>query len=248
MTEHIMTTQDDAVLTIHLNRPDKRNALTLAMYTAIAEALTGAEANDEVRAILIVGEGGSFTAGNDLMDFMQNPPTGTDSPVFAFLQAISTASKPLVAAVEGHAVGVGTTMLLHCDLVYAASDARFKLPFVDLGLVPEAASSLLLPALMGHQAAARLLLLGETLNAPTAALYGLVSEVVDENVKAYAREKAQALAAKPSHALRLTKKLMKQQQAALIQEVMLEEGQHFIELLRSPETMQAMQAFFQRGK
>jgi enoyl-CoA hydratase/carnithine racemase len=244
MTEHITTTQAEGVLTLRMNRPDKRNALTLAMYTALADALTAAQTNDEVRAVLITGAGGTFTAGNDLADFMQNPPTGTDSPVFAFLQAISTAAKPLVAAVEGHAVGVGTTMLLHCDLVYATPGARFKLPFVDLGLVPEAASTLLLPELMGHQAAARLLLLGETLNAPTAALYGLVSEVLEGDIKAAALEKAQALAAKPPHVLRLTKRLMKQHQAEAVQAAMLTEGQHFIELLRSPETMQAIQAFF----
>lgn len=244
MTEHITTTQAEGVLTLRMNRPDKRNALTLAMYTALADALTAAQTDDEVRAVLLTGAGGTFTAGNDLADFMQNPPTGTDSPVFAFLQAISTAAKPLVAAVEGHAVGVGTTMLLHCDLVYATPGARFKLPFVDLGLVPEAASTLLLPELMGHQAAARLLLLGETLNAPTAALYGLVSEVLEGDIKAAALEKAQALAAKPPHVLRLTKRLMKQHQAEAVQAAMLTEGQHFIELLRSPETMQAIQAFF----
>src|SRR6202046_3931376 len=157
----ILTTREGGVLSIELNRPQKKNAITAEMYGGLADALIEAREAPEIRAVMIVGKRDVFTAGNDLQDFMHHPPRADDSPVFLFLKEISQAPKPLVAAVCGPAVGVGTTMLLHCDLVYAGDNARFSLPFAQLGLVPEAASSLLLPELFGYQRAAGRLLLGE---------------------------------------------------------------------------------------
>ena len=159
----ILTTHKDGILTIEFNRPQKKNAITAEMYGALANALIGARENPAIRAVMIVGNRDIFTAGNDLKDFMDNPPRGDDSPVFRFLREISHAPKPLVAAVCGPAVGVGTTMLLHCDLVFAGDNAQFSLPFAQLGLVPEAASSLLLPELFGYQRAAERLLLANRL-------------------------------------------------------------------------------------
>ncbi|MEK9968798.1 MAG: enoyl-CoA hydratase, partial [Ferrovibrio sp.] len=173
----ILTAQADGILTITFNRPDKKNALTSAMYATLADTLEAAETDPGVRAILFAGNGGAFTAGNDLQDFLNNPPQGENSPVFRFLRAISTTGKPLVAAVTGAAVGVGTTMLLHCDLVYVGAGAKLSLPFVNLALVPEAASSLLLPAMIGHHRAAELILLGEPFDADTAKAYGIANAI-----------------------------------------------------------------------
>ncbi|MCC6145662.1 MAG: enoyl-CoA hydratase/isomerase family protein, partial [Candidatus Hydrogenedentes bacterium] len=175
--EHILVEQQEQVLRITINRPEKKNALSVAMYVALVEALQQAEADKSVRVALITGAGDAFTSGNDVMDFMNNPPASEDSPVSQFLKAIATATKPLVAAVNGTAVGVGTTLLLHCDLVYASSRARFRMPFVNLGLCPEAGSSLLLPRLMGHVRAAQYLLLGEEFDADTACELHLVNEI-----------------------------------------------------------------------
>ena len=180
--EHIITENRDGILRIEINRPDKKNALTAAMYQAMADALKAAEADSKVRVVLIHGKSDLFTAGNDLQDFLDNRSRDENRPAFQFLRNISRAQKPIVAAVAGAAVGIGTTMLLHCDLVYAAPNARLQLPFVNLGLVPEAASSLLLPALVGYQRAAELLLLGEPFSAQTAKEIGLVTAVVPEDV------------------------------------------------------------------
>jgi enoyl-CoA hydratase/carnithine racemase len=247
MSQHILTYTHDAVLRIQINRPDKKNALTLAMYEAMTEALLAAEADPAVRVILFAGADSCFTAGNDLADFLNNPPSGEDSPVFRFLKTLLAAQKPLLAAVHGVAVGIGVTMLLHCDLVWAGPSARFQVPFVNLGLTPEAASSLILPQLIGHRRAAELLLLGETFDAETALAVGLVNGLrADSELDAYVLHKAQALAAKPPTAVRLSKQLMKRWPAAAVQQAMSAEGEIFIARLHSPEAREAITAFFER--
>ena len=245
----ILTESKDGVARIEINRPDKKNALTAAMYQAMADAIKAAEADAKVRVVLIHGKMDLFTAGNDLQDFLDNPPRDDNRPVFQFLYGISQAQKPIVAAVAGPAVGIGTTMLLHCDLVYAAPNARLQLPFVNLGLVPEAGSSLLLPALAGYQRAAELLLLGEPFGAQKGKDIGLVTEVVPEGeLFDTAMAQAKKLAAKPAASLRLTKQLMKQGQAAAVaQQIKLESG-HFGERLNSPEAKEAFSAFLQKRK
>lgn len=243
MSDHLRAERDGAVLRLTLARPEKKNALTRDMYAALADALTAATTDDGVRAVVLAGDGGAFTGGNDLADFLMDPPTGTDSPVFAFLRAVSTFPKPIVAAVEGAAVGIGTTVLLHCDLVYVAPSARFRMPFVDLGLVPEAASSLLLPRIAGHVRAAEWLLLGEPFGADAALAAGLVNEVVSDPL-ARAVERAQALAAKPPEAVRLSKALLRRPTEEAVQATMVEEGAVFVERLASPEAQTAFLAFF----
>ena len=233
------------VLHLVLDRPAKKNALTRAMYAALADALDAAASDDAVRTVVLSGAGGVFTAGNDLGDFLLDPPTGPESPVFRFLRAASTFPKPLVAAVDGPAVGIGTTVLLHCDLAYAAPDARFRMPFVDLGLVPEAASSLLLPRVAGPMRAANWLLFGETFSAADALAAGLVTEVV-ANPTARALDRAHTLAAKPPQAVRLTKQLLRRADAAAVQETILAEGALFTERLASPEAQEAFTAFFEK--
>jgi enoyl-CoA hydratase/carnithine racemase len=246
---HIVTENNDGILRIEINRPDKKNALTSAMYQAMADAIKTAEADAKVRVLLIHGKADLFTAGNDLQDFLDNPPRDDNRPVFQFLYGISQAQKPIVAAVAGAAVGIGTTMLLHCDLVYAAPNTRLQLPFVNLGLVPEAASSLLLPALVGYQRAAELLLLGEPFTAQNAKEIGLVTEVVPEDqLFDTAMAQAKKLAGKPAASLRLTKRLMKQgQMAAVMQQIRLE-SDHFGERLASPEAKEAFSAFLEKRK
>ena len=242
----ILTSQADGILTVTFNRPDKKNALTSAMYATLADALEAAETDPAVRVILFAGNGGAFTAGNDLQDFLNNPPQGDNTPVFRFLRAISTASKPLIAAVSGVAVGVGTTMLLHCDLVYAGESAKLSLPFVNLALVPEAASSLLLPAMVGHHRAAELLLLGEAFTPQTAKDYGIVNAIYpDDRLLAEATAVAQKLAAKPPTALRLTKQLLKRSKGDVAGQMALE-GEHFRSQLKSAEAREAMTAFFEK--
>ena len=248
---HIVVVTDvtDRVLCIEINRPEKKNALTQAMYQAMADALRAADADPAVRAVLIRGKADLFTSGNDLKDFLDNPPRDQDRPVFQFLHAISHAQKPVVAAVAGAAVGIGTTMLLHCDLVYAAPNARFQLPFVNLGLVPEAASSLLLPALAGYQRAAELLLLGEPFTAERALEIGLVNAIVPEDrLIDTAMAQAKKLAQKPAGALRLAKQLMKQGQLAAVEQQMKLEAVHFAERLGSPEAKEAFSAFLEKRK
>jgi enoyl-CoA hydratase/carnithine racemase len=247
--DQIITEKRDGILRVEINRPDKKNALTAAMYQAMADALTAAEADAKVRVVLIHGKSDLFTAGNDLQDFLDNRPRDEDRPAFQFLRNISRAQKPIVAAVAGPAVGIGTTMLLHCDLVYAAPNTRLQLPFVSLGLVPEAASSLLLPALVGYQRAAELLLLGEPFSAQTAKEIGLVTEVVPEEVLLEtALAQAKKLAQKPAASVRLTKQLMKRSfAAAMAQQMELEIG-HFGELLGAPAAKEAFTAFFEKRK
>jgi len=240
--------RDGAVLAITLSRPERRNALTVAMYAVLADAIEGAADDKSLRLITIRGEGQDFTAGNDLMDFMQALPRDSDDiPVWRFLRALAHNEVPILAAVQGNAVGIGTTMLLHCDLVIAAASARFSLPFVELGLVPEAASTLLLPRLAGRRRAARYLLLGESFGTPEAAEAGLVSHMVADGELDSAFEGIVArLLAKPPEALWLTQKLLRQSSAAEIVERMQMESSHFSERLQSPEVAQAINAFFQR--
>jgi enoyl-CoA hydratase/carnithine racemase len=239
-------TDPSGVRTLLIDRPEKKNAITAAMYTALADGLSAAAADDDVAVVVIAGQGATFTAGNDLRDFMEHPPAGVDAPVFRFLETVVGFDKPLVAAVRGAAIGIGTTMLLHCDLVYAGTSARFHLPFVDLGLVPEAASSLLLPRLAGHQRAAQLLMLGEPFDAAMAATIGLVNAVVpDGDVVEYAMARAHALAAKPRAAVRETKRLMRADRGAVM-DAMRREAASFVAALRSPDAAAAFRAFLTR--
>jgi enoyl-CoA hydratase/carnithine racemase len=240
----IVTTRDGAVQRIQLNRPDKKNAITTAMYAALADALGAADADRSVRVVLLHGAGDAFTAGNDLADFLANPPQGEDRPAPRFLHAISHATKPIVAAVHGVAIGIGTTMLAHCDLVYAAAGTRFHLPFVNLGLCPEGASSVLLPLAAGYQRAAELLMLGEPFDAASAREIGLVTEIVPgPELVAVAGATAQKLAAKPPESLRLTKQLLKRPLMAQIEAAIATELQAFAERLGSPEAKEAFAAF-----
>ena len=245
----IVTELEDRILRIEIRRPAKKNALTIAMYAAMADALVAADHDPAVRVVLIHGQPDMFTAGNDLVDFDNAPQRDGTPPVFRFLNAISTASKPLVAAVNGVAVGVGTTMLLHCDLVYAGLGARFSLPFVNLGLCPEAGSSFLLPRLAGHQRAAELLLLGEPFGPEKARELGFVTEILpDAEVFDYAVAQTALLAAKPPASLRVTKQLMKAEQSPLVKQAMLGERAQFTALLGAPEAKEAFRAFFEKRK
>ena len=248
MAEHIIVSVQDRVLTLRLDRPEKKNALTLGMYRGMIEALQQAEADPAVRVVLITGTADCFTAGNDLMDFANAKP-GETSPAITYLQTLAAAQKPVIAAVAGVAVGIGTTMLLHCDLAYAASGARFQLPFVNLGLCPEAGSSVLLPALMGHRRAAELLLFGEPFSAEAACALGIVNAVLPASeLLATATAKAQQLAEKPPSALRTTKALLKHSAAGTIADAMARETEKFAALLQGPEAREAMMAFMQRRK
>jgi len=234
---------------IELHRPGKKNALTAEAYGQLAEALQAADANGAVRAILIHGQTDCFTAGNDLADFLERPPHGENATTWSFLRTLPRLAKPIVAAVGGPAVGIGTTLLLHCDLVYATSTARFQLPFVQLGVVPEAASTLLLPMLAGYQRAAELLLLGQPFTAQKAYEIGLVSEVVEEaQLMEKAEKAAKTLADLPPEAIRLTKRLMKGRYLEAVTQAMDEEGRLFRERLASPEAREAMRAILEKRK
>lgn len=243
----IESSRDGSTLIIRFARPAKKNALTVAMYERMNALLEEAAADKTVRAVVFGSTSDTFTAGNDLGDFMQNPPSGEDSPVFKFINALATFEKPLLAAVDGKGVGLGLTMLLHCDFVYATERASLVAPFVNLGLVPEAASSLLLPKLVGHARAAEILLLGEPVDAKTALALGLVNAVLPaDQVMPRALEVAKKLAEKAPTAVRRSKALMKD--AAAIRERMKVEGALFVEQLGSPEVAEAIGAFFEKRK
>jgi len=246
MSDHVQTERSGAVVTIRMARPEKKNALTVEMYRGMTVALSDARHDPGVRAILIAGAGGAFTSGNDLRDFAATPPVDENSPVFQFLREISTCPKPVVAAVTGVAVGIGTTMLLHCDLVVADPEARFSLPFINLGLVPEAASSLLLPRMLGHVRACELLLLGEVFDAATAERYGIINK---RSAPGAAEPEALAwcevLAAKAPTALRLTKRLIKSESTGL-QVRMQEEAADFVAQLHGTEFREALMAFMEK--
>ena len=247
---HVQTELKAHVLRITLDRPEKKNALTNAMYTMLAEAVEQAEANPDVRVMLLHGNGDSFTAGNDLGDFVANPWKGqTVPPALRFIAAVVGAKKPIIAAVHGMAVGIGVTILLHCDLVYAADNARLVMPFVNLGIVPEAGSTVLLPALMGHQRAAELLMLAAPVTAQRAYELGLVNAVVaPEALLPAALEVAQKLAEKPAGALRATKSLLRKAGHAELERAVREEVQVIAERLGSPETREALAAFLEKRK
>ncbi len=247
MTQHIRTATLNGVATIEIARPEKKNALTQAMYAAMAEAIGAARDDRAVRALLITGQPGIFTSGNDIEDFVQRPPQGEDSPVFRFMRALLECDKPVVAAVTGAAIGIGTTMLLHCDFAYVADDARLAMPFVGLGLVPEYASSLLVPQLMGHRKAAEKLLLGDPMTGAEAVELGLANAVLPPaEVLPHARRVAERFNALPPGAVRDAKALMRAPQQAQVLQVIAAEGEIFTRRLRSPEAMEAFQAFFQK--
>lgn len=248
MSEFVTVEVKDGIQLLTINRADKKNALTQDMYAVLSDSLNAAEDNPEIRVSVITGVADSFTAGNDLMDFLQNPQQDETTPVVRFLNSLPTIRKPLIAAVNGLAVGVGTTMLLHCDLVYASDNATFTLPFVNLALVPEAASSYLLPKMLGHQRAAELLLLGEAFDTQKALNYGVVNDVVPaDQLLDTAMKAAAKLAAKPPEALRLAKGLMKGD-TDIIAATMKTEGEIFQSRLVSGEAREAMTAFMEKRK
>jgi enoyl-CoA hydratase/carnithine racemase len=245
----ILTRKEAGVLTITLNRPQKRNALTHAMYQSMVEALREGDRDPEVRVLALTGAGTTFTAGNDLGDFLEHPPAGEDSAVFAFLLTLVRLEKPLVVAVSGNAVGVGVTMLLHCDYVLAAESARFTAPFVNLGLCPEGGSSLLLPQNAGFALASEILMFGEPFDAATALRAGLVNRVVpDGQLAEVFAERTRALAEKPPESLRITKRLLRAPQRAAIENTIRQEGEKFMERLGSAEAQEALTRFFERKK
>jgi enoyl-CoA hydratase/carnithine racemase len=245
--DQILVARDGAIQRITINRPEKKNALTTAMYTAFAEAIRAADGDAGVRVMLVEGAGDAFTAGNDLQDFLAHAAQQGPRPVLDFLQVFSHAAKPIVAAVHGVAVGVGTTMLAHCDLVYAAEGARFSMPFVNLGLCPENASSFLLPSILGYQRAAELLMFGEPFDAAKAREVGLVNAVVPAaELGATATAAARKLAAKPPESLRLTKRLMRRAWMPEIEAALAAESKAFVERLSSPEAKEAFTAFLEK--
>ena len=245
----ILVHTEAGVTTITLNRVDKKNSLTRAMYATLADTFEAAAQGTEVRVVVLQGDLAIFSAGNDIGDFLQQPPSTQDSPVFRFLRAIATFPKPVVAAVCGPAVGIGTTLLFHCDLVYAGDNAAFSMPFVNLGLCPEAASSLLVPQMLGYHRAAEALLLGEPFMAEAALEVGLVNRVVPPTeCNAMAQAQAKKLAAKPLTALIETKRLLKKGQTAPVLERMAEEGESFGRMLREPAAREAFTAFMAKRK
>ncbi len=248
MSEHVRVEQHGEVLAITLDRPERRNAITVAMYAALADAVEEGAANDAIRVITVSGEGQDFAAGNDLADFLEAAPRlDEEIPVWRLLRALATCETPIVAAVHGNCVGIGTTMLLHCDLVIADDSARFSMPFVDLGLVPEAASSLLFPRLAGRRRAARYLLLAELFGVDEALEIGLVSHraaagTVDDKLQ----EIVTALLAKPPEALRQTQRLLRHGARDEVLERMKMESSLFAERLASAEVKEAISAFFEK--
>lgn len=245
----IVVSKDQGVLALGLNRPGKLNAITRDMYATLAREINGANDDDEVGALLIYGEGDDFTSGNDLNDFLEHPPTGSDSPVWHFLTAIRDLTKPLVAAISGRAVGVGITMLFHCDYVIAGKSSRLSMPFVNLGLVPEAGSSYLLPLIAGHHRAAEMFMLGEVFTAQRGYEAGFINEVLDDSeVAVRAGERAKQLADQPRTAMRETKRLLRQGQRAQLTAVMEEEARLFTAALDSDETRAAFMNFLMKKK
>ena len=248
MDAHVLVERKDSVLSIMLARPERRNAITVAMYSALADAIESAADNRSIRLISIEGQGEDFTAGNDLGDFLQampEPGSAEDIPVWRLLRALARNQVPIIAAVQGNAVGIGTTMLFHCDFVLAEEGCRFVMPFVDLGLVPEAASSMLLPRLAGRRRAARHLLLGEPFGASEALDMGLASHVVPPGqLRGALAELVAALIAKPPEALRQTQALLRREDSDEILERMNLENGHFAERLQSEEVKAAITAFF----
>jgi enoyl-CoA hydratase/carnithine racemase len=248
MSEHVKIDREGAVLVISLQRAEKKNALTGAMYEAMIAALAGAEEDESVGAVLLAGARGVFTAGNDIGDFIAHAGAREPMPALRFVRAVAGLRKPLVAAVEGVAVGVGTTLLFHCDIVYASADALFRMPFVDLGLVPEAASSFTVPQRFGLAKASQYLLLGEAFGAAEAHRLGLVNEIVDPSLLfAHALDTATRLAAKPRQALARSRELIRGDRETILARID-EEAEAFRLAMASPEARTAFIAFMSRGK
>ncbi|MFZ4738084.1 MAG: enoyl-CoA hydratase-related protein [Bradymonadia bacterium] len=244
--EHVVLETEGAVRTIRFARPEKKNAFTVPMYERIVAGMHAASADPAVRVLRFIGQPGVYTAGNDLVDFMQ-APFDDQSPVVQLLRLLVGFDKPMVAAVDGPAIGLGTTMLLHCDFVVATHRARFQMPFINLGLVPEGGSSLLLPAVAGLQRASEWLMLGEAFNAEAAREGGLVNRVVDPDaLEATSMDYAQRLAARPAEALRLTRQMLRAPQRDALAAVVESEARIFADRLRSAEAMEAFGAFFNR--
>jgi len=245
----ITLTRRDAVLAIGFDRPEKKNALTAAMYAAMAEALHSANNDPQVRAVVFHGSETAFTAGNDIEDFLQRPPNGNDAPVFVFLLAVAAFEKPLVASVNGPAVGLGTTLLLHCDLVFAGENARFSMPFAQLGLVPEFSSSFLLPRVAGYQRAAELLLLGEPFDAQKARECGFVNRAMPpaETLGA-AWAAAEKLSRLPRQSVELTRRLLRSASRDAMERQLHEESAHFRRMLGEPAAKEAFSAFLAKRK
>lgn len=249
----ILTHKENGILTINFNRPEKKNAITQAMYQAMADALRDAETDVTVRAILITGKPEIFTAGNDLEDFMKNARSlaepDTVPPVYQFMQALNESGKPVIAAVSGAAVGIGTTLLMHCDLIYLADNAKLSMPFTQLGLCPEFASSMVFQQIVGYQRAAEKLMLGESFSAQEAFEMGFVNKVLPlEELLPYAQQQAAKLVALPAASIRATKRLMKGASPAAISTKMMEENKYFSAMLNAPEAKEAFMAFFQKRK
>ncbi|MEH6548822.1 MAG: enoyl-CoA hydratase [Pseudomonadales bacterium] len=243
----VNVTIDNQVMTISWDRPDKKNALTQAMYGAAADALLDAENDNNVRVVILTGTHDCFTAGNDLNDFLNNPAIGDDTPVARFLAAIASFKKPIIAAVNGPAVGVGTTMLLHCDMVVAADTSVFSMPFSKLGVCPEAASSYLLPLMAGYHRAAELLLLGENFDANTARDCGIVNRIAPSaEYQTLARKLAETMAQLPPNSLRTTKAFLKSSMEQVVSTRMKEEADVFGKMIQGPEAVEAMTAFTER--
>lgn len=249
MSEHIHTEINDRVMTIRFNRADKKNAITRAMYWALIDTLNAAATNAEVRVVLLAGAPDAFSAGNDMQDFLSQPPQDDRAPVGNFMRALAGFPKPVVAAVTGIAVGIGVTMLLHCDFVYLGQKARLQLPFVSLGLCPEFASSYVLPRLIGNARASELILSGEPFTADQALQLGLVNGVLPEaEVEAHAVARAAKLALQPPHAVRVAKKLLRGWTADTFEKALRVEFGQLVPMLTMPEAQEAMNAFMQKRK
>ena len=249
MNALVVQKAEGSILEVQLNRPEKKNALTTEMYTLLAEAVTRAAEDTAIRCLLFTGSQGSFCSGNDIGDFLENPASGEDHPVARFMRTLADFCKPAVAAVQGPAVGIGSTLLLHCDLVYAGRSTRFAMPFVNLGICPEFASSYLLPRLMGYPRAAEILLLGEPFDAEQALGFQLINAVLDDDaVETRAREMAAKLAAKPPGALRTTKELMRRWTHDTCQRAIREEAERFMAMLHEAEAKEAVTAFMEKRK
>ncbi|MDR8397093.1 MULTISPECIES: enoyl-CoA hydratase [Paraburkholderia] len=247
--QDILLNQSAGVLTITFNRAGKKNSFTAAMYTDMVAALENAAGDDQVRAVVFQGSQEAFSAGNDIDEFISNPPVEPDAPVWQFIRVLSTFPKPVVAAVNGVVVGIGATMLLHCDLVYAATDARFRVPFVNLGVCPEAGSSLLLQKIFGYRNAAEALLLGGQFSAEEALNGGLVTRLLPPNeVLAYARQEAANLADKPVSALMETKRLLKSHDAETVSVRIEEETRLFQKMVTQPAAREAFAAFGEKRR
>ncbi len=246
MSEFVLSHIDNKVLHIELSRTDKKNALTSDMYTALTKEFAEAKSNSDIHVVLFKGGEGCFCAGNDIADFLEQPVLESGSPVLSFLKELYSFNKPIVAAVSGPAVGIGTTFLLHCDLVYATEQTYFSLPFVDLGLCPEAGSSYLLPRQIGYVRAAELLLLAEPFDAHKAKEWGIINDVVEsENYWQFAQEKAEKLAQKPAHALQVSRQLIRSN-ASMVGQAIEREARSFSELLKSDEAKAIFKKFLDK--